>query len=398
MSISIHEQKKRLSPEKFSTFLQEKGKVYWWEKGGFWLITDYTIAKSLLTNSKLSCDRKPFFLSNMPNVNLSLLPDFFNVVSSMMVMSDDNSHKNKRRICYQGFSQSVIKNMIPRIHSQVESILNPLKKNQTIDFINHFANPIPIKTLADFFDINEEDRQNLAMHAKTMTAFFGGGVIYDDASAKVANNAAKTLYDYFNHLCSLRKKHKGDDFLSCLITHQVHFGLSTDEIISQAIMMWVAGMITTSDQMANNCFTLLNSHPEVIADKPSFENYEKIIGECSRLNPAVTFTFRLARENFEIENKNIKVGHPVFISNHAINRDKTFFETPNRINIHHQAHEFSFGFGSHYCLGAKLAKIMMQVTLHALFNSFPQSQLADYQKNHYSLSFSGFHSLKMLLK
>jgi cytochrome P450 len=395
MSISIHQLKERLSPEEFSGWLIEQGPIFWWPKGNFWVITDYQIAKQLLTGNQVTCNRAPFFLSRMPNVDLSLLPDFFSIVSQMMVMRDDEAHQATRRICYHGFANSHLQQLIPGIKHLTEQLIQQLTDKDTVDFVSHFAEQIPMQTLADFFDIPEADRVPFAAYAKTMTAFFGGGSHYDNEAAIKANTAAKNLKAYFIDLCKERRQQTKEDFLSQLIKHQPHFGLTDEELIAQAIMMWVAGMVTTADQMANNCFTLVHEYSQLLQSKPSFAEFEAIIQECNRLDPAVTFTFRLANQDILVSQKTIQQGQTIFISNHAINRDPKTYATPESINLAHTKPHFAYGMGSHFCLGAKLSMIEMNHCLFALFNQFPKARLGDFKRNHYSLSFSGFHHLEL---
>jgi len=96
------------TPEQFSQHLRDKGDIFWWEPGQFWVITSYQLAKQVLTSDDFSCDRSPFFISRMPEMNLSLITDFFKVVSRMMVMSDAPEHTDRRRICYHGFSNNCL--------------------------------------------------------------------------------------------------------------------------------------------------------------------------------------------------------------------------------------------------------------------------------------------------
>ncbi|KTD78806.1 cytochrome P450 [Legionella waltersii] len=88
-----------------------------------------------------------------------------------------------------------------------------------------------------------------------MTPFFGGSTTYYDEDGIKVNHSAKQLYQYFANLIAERRSKPGTDFLSTLLLHQNHFNLSDDEIISQAIMMLVAGQVTTTDQMCNNLYT-----------------------------------------------------------------------------------------------------------------------------------------------
>lgn len=390
---SLFDLKKTLTPQAFSDALTEKGSIYWWPPGNFWVITDYQLAKTLLCSNDVTCDRSPFFISRMPNIDLSLLTDFFDVVSKMMVMMDGKKHQASRRVCYHGFANKHIERMKPQIQATVLSLISTLKERSQFDFAKDYANIIPMQTLADFFNIPELDRKEFVEHAKIMTAFFGGASSYENKDAIQVNQSAKILKDYFQQLYKERKKTPKEDFFSELIQHQSHFQLSEEELISQAIMMWVAGMVTTSDQMANNCFTLLNDFPEFIHDKLRFEDYIPLIEECSRLDPAVTFTFRLAAQDIVVGEHTIKQGQTIFISNHATNRDASLFPDPNRIELSRTAKHLSYGIGAHFCLGAKLSQIEMQFAFFHLFNTLPNLTIHTFERLHYSLSFSGFETL-----
>ena len=115
MTLSLFDLKKQLTPQQFAEHLMSMGPISWWAPGHFWLVTDYQLAKSLLSSEQVTCDRSPFFISRMPNIELSLLSDFFDVVSNMMVMKDGHSHKSSRRICYHGFANYHINRLKPKI-------------------------------------------------------------------------------------------------------------------------------------------------------------------------------------------------------------------------------------------------------------------------------------------
>lgn len=74
--LSLLDVKLKSTPEEFATFLREKGDIFWWKKGNFWVITSHAYAKQILTSSDYTCDRSPFFISRMPNLDLSLIGDF----------------------------------------------------------------------------------------------------------------------------------------------------------------------------------------------------------------------------------------------------------------------------------------------------------------------------------
>lgn len=397
-SESLMSLKQNSTPQLFAHAVREKGDIYWWEQGNFWVITDYQLAKSVLTSQDFTCDRSSFFISRMPEMDLSLIGDFFGVVSNMMVMSDDDAHARRRRVCYQGFTNAHIKKMQPLIQKTIDEGVVELTNKGAGDFVKLFAERIPSTTLAEFFEIPESERELFYYWSNNMTQFFGGSTSYYNEDGIQVNKSAKGLYSYFKDLMKERRKKPGEDFLSQLLHAQSHFQLNDDEIISQAIMMLVAGQVTTTDQMCNNLYTLLQ-HPEVIVDCTDHpELLKKTIEECNRLDPAVTFIFRVTRKQTKIAHQEIQPGDVIFISTHSVNRDSNVYAYPDRIDVDaHQERHMSYGYGAHYCLGAKLAALEMQACFTSLFQHFPKLKLGNFKRKHHSLSFSGFEWLEIMI-
>lgn len=396
---SLMEMKINNTPEDFAHLLQDMGNIFWWPAGNFWVITAYDVAKDILTNPNFSCDRTPFFVSRMPNLNLELIQDFFAVVSKMMVMSDYPEFTNRRRICYDGFSNQSLDKLVPLIKTTIQNQLARCKKVNQIEFVADFAKMIPSTTLAEFFSIPENEREDFYSWSNNMTQFFGGASSYTNEDGVEVNNSASKLKNYFQDLIEQRKKLPQNDFLSILIQHKDAFGLNEEEIISQAIMMLVAGQVTTTDQMCNNLYTLM-CHQEVKAKLWQEPGYiDNALDELNRLDPAVTFIFRVAKEDAKVGLETIKAGDVVFISTHAVNRDPKQFDHPDEcILTRTNNKQISYGYGGHYCLGAKLAKQEMRLCFLELIQNFPKLSIdiniAPVRKHH-SLAFSGFERLAL---
>lgn len=401
MKYSLMQLKQSSTPTEFSHHLKEMGDVFWWQKGNFWVITDYNCTKQILLSDDYSCDRSSFFLSRMPEMNLSLVEDFFKVVSKMMVMSDAPAHTGRRRICYQGFGTHSIDKLKPLIQKTIDTALDKLDEVGTLDFVSEMAQKIPSVTLAEFFAIPESERMDFYHWSNNMTQFFGGSTTYHDEDGIKVNDSAKALQQYFSDLILIRRQNPGDDFLSVLLSNQAHFQLSDEEIISQAVMMLVAGQVTTSDQMCNNLYTLLSDNNAKEMTIHNSESLNAVIEECNRLDPAVTFIFRVVENETVLADKTFKPGDVIFISTHAVNRDKNIFPNPDSIDIkHNKAAHYSYGYGSHFCLGAKLARQEMQQCFQSLFKRFPTigfDKTRPAQRKHHSLSFSGFETLNITL-
>ncbi len=397
---SLMQLKREATPQRFAETLQSMGDIFWWPAGKFYVITGHKLAQQALRSDDLTCDRSSFFVSRMPDMNLALIQDFFAVVSKMMVMSDNTEHKVRRRVCYEGFTSASLDKLKPLIAQTVAEGILKLQQDGQIDFVEDLAKRIPSIALADFFAIPDQEREQFYHWSNNMTQFFGGDSAYQDEDGMIVNDSASNLKAYFVDLIAQRRKHPSNDFLSVLLANQQHFELSDDEIISQAVMMLVAGQVTTTDQLCNNLYTLLTDSSQAADIRHQQQALSPLIEELNRLDPAVTFIFRVVKNETQLGDQTLPAGSVIFISAHAVNRDKRTFKMPHAINIDHASNKhMSYGYGSHYCLGAKLARIEMTHCLAELFKHFPTCRFDQNNwpvRKHHSLSFSGFESMPLL--
>ena len=162
-------------------------------------------------------------------------------------------------------------------------------------------------------------------------------------------------------------------------------------------MMLVAGQVTTTDQFCNNIYTLMTAPGALQELSQGQVSMEDALDELNRLDPAVTFIFRVTKNDTMIGKQAIKAGDVIFISTHAVNRDPRVFENPDTCLLTRKNNrQLSYGFGGHYCIGAKLARLEMQNCLTQLLQRLPRLQLKQGElplRKHHSLAFSGFERL-----
>lgn len=383
-------------PEDFSNYLKSFGETYFWEKGNFHVVTKASDARMVLTSPEFSADRGGFFISRMPEMDLSLIQDFFGVVQKMMVMSDDGAHSSRRKIAARGFEDHILDRFAKTVEKTVKRIVANVKEKKSFEFVEGLSKELPSTVLADLFGLPEEDRSEFFKSANIMTGFFGGATSYFNEDGIRVNEAAKSLKSYFQKLIAERRGGDGQDYVSILLKAQTQTGMDDDELISQLIMMFVAGQVTTTDQI-NNIMFLLAAHPEVqkeLKKEPALIN--NALEELKRIDPAVTFIFRVARAHTKIGEQEINPGDVIFISNHAVNRDLPAEKRPDEIDIRREVSHFAYGHGPHYCLGAKLGRLEIRLLFEEILKELPLLVLDETQpssRDHYSLSFSGFNNL-----
>ncbi|VVC77154.1 Biotin biosynthesis cytochrome P450 [Aquicella siphonis] len=388
------------TPEQFGHYLRQMGDVFWWEKDKFWVVTSHEYAKSILISNDYTCDRSPFFISQMPNIGPDVIMDFFSVISKMMVMSDAPQHTVRRRICYDGFTNRTLHELEPLVQKTIEKQIRICIEKGRMDVVEDLAKVVPSTILADFFHIPEDERNLFYEWSNNMTQFFGGSSQYRNEDGVKVNESAKNLRNYFIDLIIQRRREPKNDFLSILLANQKAFQLSDDEIISQAIMMLVAGQVTTTDQFCNNIYTIMITPGGLESLQSDHIQLDLAINELNRLDPAVSFIFRVAKIDTLIGTQRIKAGDVIFISTHAANRDHRAFDNPDLCLLSRKNNKhISYGFGSHYCIGAKLAQLEMINCLRCMIRTFTNLRFADDDKpvrKHHSLAFSGFEKLPLV--
>lgn len=383
-------------PEAFARYVTSFGRVYFWEKGGFHVVTNAEDARFVLTSPAFSADRGGFFISRMPNMDLSLIQDFFGIVRKMMVMSDDQDHIRKRQLAAGGFEDHILERFAATVRGTVKRLVAEAKAQGEIEFVEAIAKKLPSTVLADLFSIPESDRAEFHRASNIMTGFFGGASQYRNEDGIEVNAAAKSLRTYFERLIVERRARPGGDYVSILLRAQAQMGLSDDDLISQLIMMLVAGQVTTTDQICNIMF-LLAQRPDL---QRELRATPALIGngleELKRMDPAVTFIFRVARAETQIGDQPIKPGDVIFISTHAVNRDLPASELPHEIKLDRKAQHFAYGHGPHHCIGAKLGRLEIRLLFEELLSELGEFRLAGAaERDHYSLSFSGFTRLPL---
>ena len=360
--MNLLEMKQSLSPTDFAKELRQRGPIFWSEPEQFWVVTDMKLAHQVLRDEGASADRSSLFAatSGCPFHKVS---NFFGLVKKMMVNCDAPDHTARRRMAAAGISDLVLQDFAPKVLSIVDSLLASFGSR---DFVQEIALPLPNIVLAELFSIPEARRSDFYRWANDMTQFFGGASTLENGIA--ADRAAAELTRYFGELIRERREIPQSDFISHLLKNQGE--LDDDEVIAQAAIMLVAGTITTTDQICNTLFDLLDSkawQKTITAEA---------IERATQNDPAVSFIFRVAKGDLQIGDAQIQQGQPIFISVHAANRESKT--------------SLSFGGGAHYCLGAKLGRIQMQILFTKLQAKFPRLLLADGSRRKVqSLGFAG---------
>lgn len=194
-----------------------------------------------------------------------------------------------------------------------------------------------------------------------------------------ANEAFVVLDNYFSAVIHQRRQQPGEDLISLLV--QLDDGgetLTHDEIVSNVVLLFLAGHETTSNMIGNALIALFR-HPEQLAQiKQNSDLLPNAVLECLRYDSSVQMTMRTALEEVEIAGTVVPKGTMILLLIGAANRDSAQFDNAEQLDItRQQSRSMAFGAGIHHCMGHRLALIELESALGVLLTRLPDLQLQD---------------------
>ncbi|POX57567.1 cytochrome P450 [Streptomyces sp. Ru62] len=338
-----------------------------------YLITRYEDARAALSDPRLSKD-----MYGAMDAYRRIFGDSSVALDDNMLNSDAPKHTRLRRLVNSAFTPRRVAALRPRIEEIVRDLLDECPARERFDLLPAFAFPLPIIVICDLLGVPPEDRQRM-QHLSTTVAQTGFG----EEAKRAQQQAEEGLHAYFTDLINAKRERPGDDLLSALIAARDNDGgLTESELVSTAFLLMFAGHKTTAYLIGNAVHHLLSHPAQLRAVREDPELIRAAVEELVRYDGSVeSATFRYATEDVEYGGTLIPKGALVQIALSSANRDPRKFDAPDELDVRRpgnaQDAHLGFGHGSHYCLGAPLARLETQLALTRLFDRFPRMALAD---------------------
>lgn len=288
---------------------------------------------------------------------------------------DPPDHTRSRKLANRGFSNKFISSLNILIEDLAEEMLSEIESGQKFELIEKFAGPFPALIIANILGVPPEDRGYFVDASNRLTNV---SKIADLSSFGVALKADSELRTYINGLVEeKRRTPQEDDLLSQLIMiENEEDGISTDELISLAVFLLLAGHETNTRMITSAIFLFLTHQDQKSIAMNSRVAMLKALDEVLRLEPPVLIAPRRATCDFKVENKKIKEGQIVCLCVASANRDPREFDNPDSFNVTRESSlHLSFGYGIHMCVGIALAKLAGSIAIEKFFNRFSKLEI-----------------------
>ena len=302
-----------------------------------------------------------------PAVQLILLqgitdgPIFERTVRGIMAHSGP-PHLRLRRLVAPAFTPRSAERLRPRLRAFLDQRWAEVGPTGRTEFVRDFAQPLPSTAIAHLLGTPGQ-AERLAHWSLMLQAVFKFNMEEDRPKVE---QAYREVRDWVLALVKERRDSPGADLISDLATLEVDGDrLSEDECVTLVAAVISGGTDTTQAQLAHG-MRLFAEHPEqwdILAERP--ELADQATTEVLRYEPITPFTARVVVEPFEYRGVHFPEGTVVFACAVTANRDPSAFDRPDAFDItadRGRAPILTFGFGDHFCLGARLARTELAET------------------------------------
>jgi cytochrome P450 len=347
-----------------------------WDGPGLWMLTRYRDVHGVLRDPRFSVER---IRAPLVRDNLDRMPEFLRQsaqgLRSMLIM-DPPDHTRVRKLVNKAFTPKRIAALRAHIETLVASLLDEAVARGRFDLIHDLAEPLPAIVIAELLGVPAEDHRQFREWSSALIA----GFATQNAETRAASAAAaQRLFAYLSDTIADRRRAPREDLISAMIQAQEERdALSDAELLATSNLLLLAGHETTTNLIGNGVLALLREPAawrRLCAD-PSL--VPTAIEELLRFDGPVQATVRVALEDVAIDEHVIAQGSLVLVSIGAANHDPDVFPQPDELDLTRDPNpHLAFGFGTHFCLGAPLARLEAQLAFDALARRLPNLALVD---------------------
>ncbi|MBY8883600.1 cytochrome P450 [Streptomyces sp. PTM05] len=294
-------------------------------------------------------------------------------VSGGMAAADGADHARLRRLVASAFTTRRVEDVRPFARDRVGALLDEVAgTGAPADLVPLLATPLPVMAVCQWIGVPYADRQE----------FFGGTETLLNVSAYSAQEVAQRRGRMVGYLVSLlerKRREPGDDLLSALAAVcEEGERLTPEELVGLAVFLLGAGLETTAQQICVNLLVLLREREQwdLLVAEP--DRVPDAVEELLRYAPTVPGALpRLATEDVVIGGVTVRAGEVVMAALATPNRRAAGVDRPDAVDVTRPApSHLAFGHGMHRCLGAPLARVVLQEALWGLVRRFPGLRLA----------------------
>jgi cholest-4-en-3-one 26-monooxygenase len=344
-------------------WMRDNAPAYFDEPGSVWGITRYADIKEI--------SKDPDTFSNAGGIR----PD--SDALPMMIDTDAPEHVRRRRLVSEGFTPRRIRESEEGIRTICDAIIDRVCEAGSADFVRDIAAPLPMIVIGNMLGVAPEDRDALLRWSDDMLKGLGSP---DPGALDRATVAAGEYAEYILAVAEQRRRDSQSGDLIGTLVHAEIEGDRLDEqsLIYESLLILIGGDETTRHVISGGMYELL-CHPDQLAMLASDRTLmPSAMEEMLRWVSPIKNMARQMTRDVEFGGQTLHKGEKLLLLYPSANRDERVFDRPETFDITRTPNEhMAFGFGSHFCLGNRLARMELSVMFDRLLDRLPDIALAE---------------------
>ena len=306
-------------------------------------------------------------------------PERRNRGSRAMLNVDPPDHTRLRRLVSKAFTPRMIEGLRPLVERLVDDALDRVAPTGQMDVITDLAFPLPFTVISEMLGMPDGDRDAIRDWSHAIVKTLDPIITEDEVREAFAASDAMT--DHIAGVLEWKRANPADDLLTALIrAEEAGDRLTPAELRDQVVLLFIAGHETTVNLIGNGALALLRNRDQLARWRDDPDLDANAIDELLRYDAPVQFSRRITVAPLDIGGRTIPAGVFVLAGLASSNRDPAFWgPTADALDLGRASagQHVAFGSGSHFCLGAALARLEGQVALGRLIRRFDDLEVAD---------------------
>ena len=374
------------NPYPFYETARAQGPLFYWADYGLPCTGDAATVSAIFRDRRFGREAPP---EHAPAVPAHLAP-FYAVEAHSMLELEPPRHTRLRGLVLRAFTSRRIAALAPEIAALSHDLIGALPTGG-FDLLPHFASKLPVIIIARLLGVPESMSDDLLRWSNAMVGMYMANRSPQAETRAIA--ATESFTDFLHGYINDRRAKPADDLITHLIAaNDEGDRLTTDELISTCILLLNAGHEATVHTIGNGVKILMET-ATFITPQTAPQTVEEIL----RFDPALHMFTRWIYEDVTIAEHPFHRGDRVGLLLAAANRDPAVWRNPAQFDPTRPLKPHtSFGAGLHFCVGAPLARLELQIVLPILFQRLPNLRLAAQPEYADVYHFHGLKSLHVL--